>query len=239
MPLQLAELAIHIPSAIPLFEKYEFNYYQNGSQTLKEACKQKGLDFDVIDGELAGLQNIPVNRLTIEDMDLNLLIDRINGQHHDHESEVLSEILTEIHYLINDKTTNIGQLKVLEDIENKFSHLKERLLTHCNKEDKVLFPMIRKIAALQKDKSLELKDTVAWIKALVKTLEHEHLESVSLIAEIKNLLLNFGNTQVLPDKFPALMKHFKEFELDFHIHIHIENNVLFPKIQEMDDHFKR
>ncbi len=235
MPLQLAELAIHIPSTISLFEKYEFNYYQNGSQTLKEACEQKGLDFNKIDNEFNDLQKTQTNQLTIEDMDINLLIDRINGQHHDHESEILSVIFKEIQTLVNDKSMDRKQLQTLVNIEKKFCYLKERLLAHCNKEDKVLFPMIRRIKSLQKDKSPQLKGIVADVKELVKALEYEHLESTLLIAEIKSVLLNFNKAGNMPNGFSSLMAHFKEFELDFHVHIHIENNVLFPKIKKMDE----
>jgi regulator of cell morphogenesis and NO signaling len=238
MPLQLAELAIHIPTAIVLFEKYGFNYYQHGSQTLKEACEQKGLDFNTIDKELAHLQKTQANQFTMEDMDLNVLIDRINGQHHDHESEILSDIITEIRALGKNTDTSSSQVNALEAIENKFSYLKERLLGHCDKEDKVLFPMIRKIGALQKDKSTRLKGAMTEIRELVKILEMEHLESISLIAEIKDLLVNYGKAGNNSNGLFSLMTHFKDFELDFHVHIHIENNVLFPRIMEMAEQNK-
>ena len=52
MQLTLAELATHIPASIHLFEKYDFKYYQNGKQTFKEACEEKGLSFFDIDKEL-------------------------------------------------------------------------------------------------------------------------------------------------------------------------------------------
>lgn len=239
MPLQLAELAIHIPSTIVLFEKYGFNYYQNGSQTLKEACAQKGLDFTAIDKELADLQKTQPNQLTIEDMDLSLLIDRINGQHHDHEAVILSDILTEIQTLLKDENTSKEQLNVLEITEKKFSHLKERLLMHCDKEDKLLFPLIRKIGALQKDRSPRLKGVITEIKELVNVLEMEHQESVSFIAEIRNLLMNYDKAGNISSGFSVLMTHFKDFELDFHVHIHIENNVLFPRIKEMAEQLKK
>jgi regulator of cell morphogenesis and NO signaling len=233
MPVQLAELAIHIPPSIVLFEKYGFNYYQNGSQTLKEACVQKGLDFNAIDKELAHLKKIQAGHFTMEDMDLNVLIDRINGQHHDHEAEILLDMIADTQALLKDGNTDSGQIKALELIESKFNYLKERLLMHCDKEDKVLFPLIRKIGPLQKDRSPQFKGTITEIRELVKVLETEHMESISLIAELRGLLLNYDSAGSVSKGFPVLMAHFNDFELDFHVHIHIENNVLFPRIREM------
>ena len=45
--MTLSELAIHILGSIELFEKYNFNYYQNGKQTFKDACEEKGLVFNL------------------------------------------------------------------------------------------------------------------------------------------------------------------------------------------------
>ena len=63
--MTLAELAIHIPASIEMFEKYNFNYYQNGSQKFKDACEEKGLIFSEIDAELNQLQKLSKNIHTI------------------------------------------------------------------------------------------------------------------------------------------------------------------------------
>ncbi len=239
MTLQLSELAIHIPTSISLFEKYGFDYYQQGNQTLKEACDEKGLDFLEIDAELSNLQKkLDGENRTIEDMDISLLMDLINGQHHHNEAAILSFIHCQIQNLISDLPTDAVHLERLSRIDKQFGELKENLLNHCEKEDKFLFPQLKKIINLQKDKSSFLSDAVSKVIQLIKILEIEHAHSVTTLSEIKCTLTNFDNPSEVSEEYTSLMNTLKEFEMDFHVHIHIENNVLFPKIRELDEQFK-
>jgi regulator of cell morphogenesis and NO signaling len=236
--LQLAELAIHIPECIPLFEKYSFDFYQNGNQTLKEACDEKGLHFPDIDQELNALQQHSNQPYTIEDMDLELLINSINGQHHDNEAETLASIHKAIQGLIAASPGDAAHIAILCGIDKAFGELKETLLSHCEKEDKLLFPQIRKLLDLQKEKATVFQAAVLKTTGLIKTLELEHTQSVSTLRNIKCLLHNLETAPEISQEYHKLMKAFKTFEADFHMHIHIENNVLFPKIKDMTDQFK-
>lgn len=236
--LQLAELAIHIPECIPVFEKYDFNFYQNGNQTLKEACDEKGLQFPDIDRELSDLQKHLRHRYTLEDMDIELLINSINGQHHDNEAETLASIHNAIQNLVADAPSDLAHIQTLCVIDKKFGELKEKLLHHCEKEDKVLFPQIRNLLVFQKEKAPLFQDAVSKTISLIKTLELEHMHAVNALKEIKLALNNFDTPPEVSMEYDHLMKQFKSFEADFHIHIHIENNVLFPKIKDMDAQFK-
>lgn len=236
--LQLAELAIYIPECIPLFEKYGFDFYQNGNQTLKEACDEKGLFFSDIDQELSKLQRHSGYGFTIEDMDIGLLINAINGQHHDNEAETLASIHGAIQNLIASSPTDLEHLQTLCIIDKQFGELKEKLLSHCGKEDKALFPQIRTLLVLQKEKSPLFQDAVLKTVSLIKTLELEHTQAVNTLKEIKQALNHFDTAPVVWPEYHQLMAEFKTFEADFHMHIHIENNVLFPKIKDMSDQFK-
>lgn len=237
--LQLAELAIHIPESIPLFEKYGFDFYQNGTQTLKEACDEKGLCFDEIDQELNDLQKHSNHPYTVEDMDLELLINSINGQHHDNEAETLAAIHYGIQRLVAGSAAGMPHRESLCRIDQEFGELKEKLLSHCEKEDKLLFPQIRRLLVLQKEKATIFQAAVSKTAGLIKTLELEHTQSVSALKKIKGMLRELETLPEVSPHYHQLMKEFKTFEADFHMHIHIENNVLFPKIKDMTDQFKQ
>lgn len=236
--LQLAELAIHIPECIPLFEKYGFDFYQSGNQTLKEACDEKGLCFAEIDEELNELQKHSNHPYTVEDMDLELLINSINGQHHDNEAETLAAIHQAIRHLLAGSPAGAAHRERLCCIDKEFGELKEKLLSHCEKEDKVLFPQIRRLLVLQKEKAIIFQAAVSKTAGLIKTLELEHIQSVSTLKNIKGMLRELETAPEVLQEYHQLMKEFNIFEADFHMHIHIENNVLFPKIKDMSDQFK-
>ena len=236
--LQLAELAIYIPECIPLFETYGFDFYQNGNQTLKEACDEKGLSFADIDQELSKLQRRQGHGFTMEDMDPGLLINTINGQHHDNEAETLATIHGAIQNLIAASPAGLEHLQVLCTIDQQFGALKEKLLSHCGKEDKLLFPQIRTLLVLQKERSPLFQEAVLKTVGLIKTLELEHTQAVHMLKEIKQSLAHLDTAPEVLPAYQHLMAEFKAFEAGFHLHIHIENNVLFPKIKDMSDQFK-
>lgn len=239
MPLTLADLAIHIPISIQLFEKYDLNYYQNGKQTFEKACAEKGLDIDLLNTELNALQHqvtVTASSLTLEDMTIDGLLNFINGQHHANEAEVLNEIYTAIQQLISNESCNEVLLHILTNVALKFNVLKQKLLSHCENEDKILFPHMRQLVDLQNDKtSLHSTKTISIIKKPIALLEAEHVQAANLLNEIKTITNNYTPPINAPAQYATLMHTLKEFELDLHEHLHIENNVLFPKFIALEE----
>jgi len=238
MTLTLAELAIHIPSSIELFEKYDFNYYQQGQQTFKEACIEKGLTISEIDLELSQLQSkVEHNHsLTLEDMSIGSLIDFINGQFHSNETEVLSQIHSRIQQLLHDKMCDRSIHKLLTKIEQKFSELMDKLIQHCDKEDKILFPYIRKLNDFSREKgSPSSPKTISIIKNPIRVLEAEHEQAALTLSEIKKAANNYSIPPNAPPLFKTLMENLRGFEKELHMHLHIENNILFPKLIALEE----
>ncbi len=236
--MTLAELAIHIPASIQLFEKYNFNYYQNGSQKFKAACEEKGLNFSEIDAELNQLQKLSKTNtmLTLEDMSVDRLIDFINGQHHSNEAEVLDFIEESIKKLIANPNCNASLISTLKQIDEKFSDFKDKLIKHCEKEDKILFPYMRKLYELRRDKVFtNTSQNNSFVKKPIQLLEAEHVQASTVLSEIKEITRNFSNQPNAPKEYQKLMEHLKEFEIEFHVHLHIENNILFPKVLALEE----
>jgi regulator of cell morphogenesis and NO signaling len=238
--MTLAELAIHIPASIEMFEKYNFNYYQNGSQKFKDACEEKGLIFSEIDAELNQLQKLSKTNtmLTLEDMSVDRLIDFINGQHHSNEAEVLDFIEESIKKLITNTNCDKALISILQKLDEKFTDFKDKLTKHCEKEDKILFPYMRKLCELRRDKIFtNTSQKNSFVKKPIQLLEAEHVQASSVLKEIKEITQNFSSQANAPKEYQKLMEHLKEFEVEFHVHLHIENNILFPKVIALEEQF--
>ncbi|MEQ1733409.1 MAG: hemerythrin domain-containing protein [Bacteroidia bacterium] len=233
MPLTLAELAIHIPAAVELFEKYDFNYYENGTQNFKTACTEKGLVFEDIDAELNSLQSTSKasSFYNLQDMSIERLIDFINGQYHNNEAETLAVIHTYIQQLITDANDDDDELlATIKAIEINFVKLQDTLLTHCKNEDKILFPYLRKLNDLHSHTATLPKghfNSVA--KNPIRMLEAEHTEAATILMQIKKTANNYIVPPHAPEQYATLMQHLQSFEKDLHMHLHLENNILFPK----------
>ena len=238
--MTLAELAIHIPASIEMFEKYNFNYYQNGSQKFKDACEEKGLIFSEIDAELNQLQKLSKTNtmLTLEDMSVDRLIDFINGQHHSNEAEVLDFIEESIKKLITNPNCDKALISILQKLDEKFTDFKDKLTKHCEKEDKILFPYMRKLCELRRDKIFtNTSQKNSFVKKPIQLLEAEHVQASSVLKEIKEITQSFSSQANAPKEYQKLMEHLKEFEVEFHVHLHIENNILFPKVIALEEQF--
>ncbi len=237
--MTLSELAIHMPISIQLFEKYNFGYYQNGEQTFKEACEKKGLVFTDIDEELNQLQSLSKGNgsLTLEDMSIDRLIDFINGQHHSNEEAVLDSIDASIKKLLLDANLESALRTILQMANSKFADFKIKLKKHCEKEDKILFPHMRKLYELRHDKTLTELNAKKYVsKNSIQLLENEHIEASALLRDIKDITGNFSVPEKAPVEYKTLMENLREFELEFHMHLHIENNILFPKVIALEEH---
>lgn len=236
MSLTLAELAIHIPDSIHLFERYDLDYYRNGKQTFKEACSEKGLSYAELDAELAHLQSRSgKHSLTLEDMSIDRLIDFINGQYHSNETQILSFIHNSILQLLNSKSCDAAHLKMLAQVEQQFGTLKKKLILHCEKEDEILFPYIRRLLELRRDKTSLSQQTISIIKNPIRILEAEHVQAAEILAGIKRTAEHFSIPADAPEEYMMLMQSLRKFEHDLHMHLHIENNILFPKLIALEE----
>ncbi len=237
MSLTLAELAIHVPAAIPLFEKYELDYFQNGQRTLEEVCGEKGLSYDDLDNEMSLLRKEAndIYPMALIDMDIERLIDFLNGQYHADEQQVLAGIHFQIRQLL-DRVPSVISHTLLNELERKFFQLSEKLIQHCWKEDRILFPYMRKLASLRNNRQVSRNNAeVSLIRNPVSILEDEHREALQLLSEIRKITRGFEAGPDSPEEYKKLMESFKEFEKDLHMHLHIENNILFPKITELQE----
>jgi len=231
MPLTLDELAIRIPASIQVFEKYGLDYYQKGTQTLREACESAGIPFREIDQELSHLQE---ETLTLEDMSADRLIDYLNGRYHAGEKELLRSIHGSIRRLI--KTCEGDHKMRLLLIEPLFRRLKIQLTAHCKKEDELFFPWMRKLTALHRNRALHTTPgTIGFIRNPVIMLESEHMETIDLLVAIKQAAGNFMISSDDPVGYSTLMNDLQTLESDLHMHLHIENNILFPRLLLLEE----
>lgn len=227
------EFAIEFPSAIRVFEKLRIDYCCGGNQPLKDACTQKGLQVDDVlqllgqatktgtDSELTNSQSLPLANL------ITLIVEK----HHAYtrkELEFLSELLERV-------CTAHGQNHPeLLHIRAHFHNLHAELLPHMMKEENILFPFITRLElAVSEDRPAPFAP-FGQLRNPITVMMSEHESAGELLEKIRTLSRDF----TLPDdacfSYRTLYKTLEELELDLHQHIHLENNVLFPRASELE-----
>lgn len=215
-----------------VFKKYGLDFCCGGKKTVKEACAEKGLDVTKVEQELQQADKIPASRpLPYSDWGLDFLADYIVNTHHSYVRKNLPDIGTyakkvmKVHGNHHPELLRIHQL--VEEVNTE-------LTGHLVKEEKVLFPYIKELVATKNNTQPLHAAHFGTVQNPINMMEMEHELVGKNLAEIREL----SNNYLLPEdacaSYSLLYRMLDEFEEDLHLHIHLENNILFPKALEIE-----
>jgi len=115
------------------------------------------------------------------------------------------------------------------EIAGIFATIATDMAAHLREEEEVLFPAIKRIDAAGKDGAAPDAKDVAALKACLEKLDHEHDEIGEAVHAIRHLAKGYAIPADVCNTFAVTYRMLKEFEDDLHKHVHLENNILFPK----------
>jgi len=214
-----------------VFKKNGLDFCCGGKKTVREACAEKGLDITKIENELEQADKITAgSSLPYNDWDLGFLADYIVNTHHIYVKKMLPEIITyaskvaRAHGSLHPELLTICRLA--EDINAE-------LTAHMLKEEKVLFPYIKALANSQGN--AENAPHFGTVRNPISIMEAEHELVGRNLEEIRHLSNNYSLPEDACGSYGLLYKMLAEFEDDLHTHVHLENNILFPKALKMEE----
>jgi len=210
-----------------VFEKYGIDFCCGGKVPLAAACREKGVDLAGISREIEEATSEPVERSqNFASWGLPFLSDYIINTHHGYLKENTAQIA-----VYADKIAEVHGSRHPEVVEiaGIFARIATDMAAHLREEEEVLFPAIKRIDAAGKDGTApEAKDMEALKACLVK-LNHEHDEIGEAVHTIRHLAKGYAIPADVCNTFAVTYRMLKEFEDDLHKHVHLENNILFPK----------
>jgi len=218
----VCDIATEYPQSITVFERLGIGYCCHGTHTLSEACAKKSLDGSDVLAAIEALNSDHGNRLA-QSGSLGDLCGHIVQRHHTHELQQLALIHNLIvktqrrHGAAHPELFFIGEL--VFSMEGELKH-------HFQCEEDMLFPYIAK---LEKDPRTPPPAMFQNISQPLRrmSLEHDHTsEQLKLLREKTN---NYEPTADACTTFLALWKALEDLEEDMHLHLHLENDVLFPR----------
>ncbi len=210
-----------------VFKKYGIDFCCGGKQTLKQACTEKGLDPVLIEKELqAAAANPGDNSLRYSEWPIDFLASYIENTHHAYVKKWLPEIRA---YALKVANVHGHQHPELNTILSLVEEVNTELLAHMTKEEQVLFPFIKKQVFAQANSTPLQIPPFGNVQNPVAVMEAEH----ELVGRNLETIRVLSNNYTLPmdacGSYTLLYKMLAEFEADLHIHVHLENNILFPK----------
>jgi len=217
----LAAIVTENYHAASVFEKYGLDFCCHGKRSLQKACAENNLSLEFLLGEIeASAQQ--ATRREFDRLSLGELADYIVNTHHRYTKSALPQIFS---YLQKVSTKHGSRHEELFKIFNDFSLLRQELEQHMLKEELILFPRIKYL-----DNIADHVDKAPLnVRLPISLMENEHEQVANLLREIR---LQSNNFMPPPDACTTYRLSFsalQAFETDLHQHIHLENNILFPK----------
>ncbi|MEO6520613.1 MAG: iron-sulfur cluster repair di-iron protein [Mucilaginibacter sp.] len=209
------------------FKKLGLDFCCGGKKTLEKACKEKGLDILHVRQELEKAANTSsaAPQHDFDSWSLVFLADYVVNVHHAYVKQNLPVLLE-----LSEKVANRHGLNHPEllQIRSNVVALANELLLHLKKEETILFPYIKQLESVNADSNLSSNAFVS-VQEPIAIMENDHDIVGRLAEEIKTLTNNYTLPENACNSYGLLYKKLEDFENDLHMHIHLENNILFPK----------
>jgi regulator of cell morphogenesis and NO signaling len=210
-----------------IFRKYGIDFCCGGKKTIAEVCQKKNIDISKLSAELNETgrdhSTMPGNP---DEWGLDFLANYIVNIHHAYVKNTIpvllawSQKVASVHGQTHPETVRIAEL---------FGKVADELVPHMVKEEKVLFPFINLMVNALRDNEKLARGSFGTVANPIRMMEYEHEGVGELYMEIEKLSNQFTPPADACSTFKALYATLKEFEDDLFLHIHLENNILFPK----------
>jgi regulator of cell morphogenesis and NO signaling len=231
----VAEIALERPQAAATFEKLGIDYCCGGGKPLAAVCEAAGLDVNQVADMLettTGVDDSCVEAGNWRDRSLSSLINHIVQKHHAYCREECARLEPLLAKVISKHGERHPEL---HQVQEHFASLRNELSMHMMKEERVLFPYIIALEESVAHKSPFPRPPFGTVQNPVRMMVEEHDNAGHLIKGIRSLSRNFTAPEDACSSFKALYQGLEAFEADLHQHIHLENNLLFPRAIALED----
>ncbi|WP_281237756.1 iron-sulfur cluster repair di-iron protein [Flavobacterium praedii] len=218
-----------------LFSKYGIDFCCNGNRSIEEACQKKEVNSDVLLREIETVLSAKSDSgIDFNAWPIDLLADYIEKTHHRYVLEKTPILLQFLDKLSRVHGANHPELLEINEL---FKACAGELAQHMKKEELILFPFVKKMVhALIADELME-QPHFGTVENPIAMMMHEHDAEGERFRKIAELSNNYTPPADGCNTYKVTFAMLQEFEADLHKHIHLENNILFPKATKLEKDF--
>jgi len=214
-----------------VFEKHGIDFCCGGQVALASICAEKGLDLATVTSELEAVQSEPAERSqNYSAWALPFLADYIVNTHHlylkenDEQIAAYARKIADVHGAHHPEVIRISAI---------FDKIAADMAAHLKEEEEVFFPAINRVYAARIAGNTPDTMDQETIRVSLLKLQREHEEIGDAVHTIRHLSKEYAIPGDVCNTFTVTYRKLKEFEDDLHKHVHLENNILFPKASEL------
>ena len=219
----IGALAASRPASIPIFERLGLDFCCRGSRAFAEACRERGIDPDTVRREI---DDAEAHTPSPPDRDwarasIVELADHIEQTHHVYAREAFARLASIVPRVVAVHSETHPELRELADL---IEELRQDMHDHFIREERVLFPWLRRL-----ERHSEIHTGPPWsVQRPISCMEHDHDAVAACFRRMRDLTHGFAPPAGACASYAAVLHTLADLERDTHVHIHKENNILFP-----------
>ena len=230
------EFATTIPNATRLFEQLGIDYCCGGNRPLSDACARAGLPIATVLQRLEEGESDQKQRSSgapqVEASGLTALIDHIITRHHGYVKQEIPRLQQLLKKVVAVHGTDHPELMV---IQQNFQELAAEMTSHMMKEENVLFPYVVEMEQAVQQGKAPRRPMFGAIAKPIHMMELEHESSGDALKRMREASAGYAPPENACFSYRTLYAALAEFEADMHQHVHLENNILFPRAVRMEE----
>ena len=209
-----------------VFSNYGIDFCCKGDRIVEEVCEKNGIEVNELLNELHGVVNSATDQsIDYKSWPLDLLVDYIEKKHHRYVEEKIPVLLQFLNKLCS---VHGGRHPELLKINELFTASANELTSHMKKEELILFPFVKRMVTAKHEASSIESPQFDSVNSPIAEMMQEHDNEGERFRQIAELSNNYTPPADGCNTYKVTFAMLKEFEQDLHLHIHLENNILFP-----------
>ena len=215
-----------------IFEKYSIDFCCHGNVSLEQACQESGAPVEDVRAQLAILsKEKDVREDSFDAWELDRLAEYIIQTHHRYVRSAIPTLLAHTKKIAEVHHERHGELAAIHDI---MTGVAEEMTAHMMKEELMLFPYIKKLAVSARGGIPVQIPPFQSIQNPIRMMEAEHVSAGNGMGNIRKASLQYAIPVDACTTYRVTYQELQAFESDLHKHVHLENNILFPKAIELE-----
>jgi len=209
-----------------VFERHGIDFCCGGDVTLDQACENAGVEMESIRRELDDATSAPNGSIPrYERWDLDVLTEHIVTTHHSYVRSAIPVLLAH-----TEKVAMVhgGRHPEVVEIHHLMIQVAQEMTSHMQKEELILFPYIRAMARSRREGTDVQPPPFGSISNPIQMMESEHESAGGALARMRTLANGFQPPEDACTTYRVSFQELAQFEADLHVHVHLENNILFP-----------
>lgn len=227
------EIALENPSSVRVFETLGIDYCCGGKRSLSEACSRAAIDVDKA-LELLAEADRKAHDSPAPEWEARPLREIVAHIVEDHHSFVRGETPRIAGLLAKVRTRHGFLHPEIAKIEDLFLAMGQELSTHMLKEEQMLFPYIERLEKAAREGAPAPAAFFGSVARPIANMMAEHDDAGAILSQLRALSNGYTAPAGACPTYVALYSGLEDFERDLHRHVHLENNILFPRAMELE-----